>query len=479
MQIPFRLAIFVSLVLLTNPVAGEVAADTERSSTEPSTAEQSILLIDGGLVLTFDDAGTVIEDGAVAVRDGAIVAVGASSELAPLYPDARIVDAAGRIVMPGLVNAHAHVPMTLFRGIADDLELMDWLQDHIFPAEARFVDEEFVRWGTRLACLEMLRGGVTAFADMYYFEDAIAEETEACGMRAVLGQTVVDFPAPDFQTWDEGLVGTERFVERWKNHGRIVPAVAPHAAYTVSGEHLLAAFRLAERHDVPYLIHVAESLSEIEQVRAAHGRSTVEYLAGLGVLKGRMLAAHVIWPTEGEIGLLADAGVGAAHCPESNMKIAAGISPVPRLLEAGVAVGLGTDGAASNNDLDLWSEMDTAAKLHKVANHDPTVLPAETVLGMATRGGAEALGLGDVTGSLEVGKRADLIVVRTEGVHQTPWYDPHSLLVYSTHSSDVETVLVDGQVVVRDGVVLTVDEESVRAKAAEYRDRILAADSSE
>ena len=440
------------------------------------TAGGSTLLIDGGTVLTLDDAGTVIPDGAVAIRDGTLVAVGPSTELAGRYPEAEVLDARGRIVMPGLVNAHTHVPMTLFRGIADDLELMDWLQDHIFPAEARFVDEEFVRWGTRLACLEMLRGGITAFADMYYFEDAIAEETEACGLRAVLGQTVVDFPAPDFKTWDAGLAGAETFLERWKDHGRIVPAVAPHAAYTVSGEHLQEAFRLAEKHDVPYLIHVAESLTEIEQVRAAHGRSTVEYLAGLGVLGDRMLAAHVIWPTDGEIGLLAKSGVGVAHCPESNMKIAAGIAPVPRLLVAGVDVGLGSDGAASNNDLDLWSEMDTAAKLHKVANHDPTLLPAETVVRMATRGGAAALGLGDLVGSIEVGKRADLIVIRTDGVHQTPSYDPYSLLVYSTRASDVESVVVDGKIVVRGGDVLTVDEAAVRSRAAEYRARILAMD---
>lgn len=438
--------------------------------------DASTLVIHGGTVLALDAESEIIEDGAVVVRDGVIIAIGPSSALVERYPDAETIDATDRIVLPGLVNAHAHVPMTLFRGIADDLKLMDWLQKHIFPAEARFVDEEFVRWGTRLACLEMLRGGVTTLADMYYFEDAIAEEVEACGMRGVLGQTVVDFPAPDYKTWDEALAAADRFVERWKDHGRIVPAVAPHAIYTVSGEHLQEAFRLAERHDVPYLIHVAESLTEIEQSRAAHGRSTVEYLAGLGVLGDRMLAAHVIWPTEGEIGLLAEAGVGAAHCPESNMKIAAGIAPVPRLLAAGVDVGLGTDGAASNNDLDLWSEMDTAAKLHKVANHDPTVLPAETVLRMATQGGADALGLGKLVGSVEVGKRADLIVVRTDGLHQTPWYDPYSLLVYSTHASDVETVVIDGRIVVRDGRVLTVDEAAVRSKAAEYRDKIRSAD---
>jgi 5-methylthioadenosine/S-adenosylhomocysteine deaminase len=428
-----------------------------------------VLLLTGGTVVTMAAGQQVFDPGAVAVAGSRIVAVGEAAGVGARYPAARTLDTTGRIVLPGLVNAHTHVPMTLFRGLADDLELMDWLQEHIFPAEAKMVDEELVRWGTRLACLEMLRGGTTTFADMYYFEDAIAEEVERCGMRAVLGETLVDFPSPDHDTWEGAIEYTERFLERWRDHPRIVPAVAPHAPYTVSGEHLIAAHALAETHDAPLLVHLAEDKSEVRTIRERHGRGPVEYLSGLGVLSDRVLAAHVIWPTEGEMRLLAARGVGVAHCPQSNMKLAAGIAPVPRLLELGVAVGLGTDGPASNNDLDLWDEMDTAAKLHKVALGDPTAMDARTTLRLATLGGAEALGLASEIGSLEVGKRADLVVVRTDGYHQTPWFDPYSLLVYSTKASDVESVMVEGEWVVRDGSVRTVDEQAVRKRVATYR----------
>jgi 5-methylthioadenosine/S-adenosylhomocysteine deaminase len=434
-----------------------------------SQEEPPVLLLTGGTVVTMDAGQQVFDPGAVAVAGSRIVAVGEAAGVGARYPAARTLDTTGRIVLPGLVNAHTHVPMTLFRGLADDLALMDWLQEHIFPAEAKMVDEELVRWGTRLACLEMLRGGTTTFADMYYFEDAIAEEVERCGMRAVLGETLVDFPSPDHDTWEGAIEYTERFLERWRDHPRIVPAVAPHAPYTVSGEHLIAAHALAETYDAPLLVHLAEDKSEVRTIRERHGRGPVEYLSGLGVLSDRVLAAHVIWPTEGEMRLLAARGVGVAHCPQSNMKLAAGIAPVPRLLELGVAVGLGTDGPASNNDLDLWDEMDTAAKLHKVALGDPTAMDARTTLRLATLGGAEALGLATEIGSLEAGKRADLVVVRTDGYHQTPWFDPYSLLVYSTKASDVESVMVEGEWVVRDGAVRTVDEQAVRKRVATYR----------
>ncbi len=435
------------------------------------------LVVSGGTVVTFDPEGTVIAGGAVAVVEGRIAAVGPAAAVERAFPAAERIDARGAIVMPGLINAHTHAPMVLFRGLADDLELMDWLENHIFPAEAAHVDEEFVRAGTRLACLEMLRGGITTFADMYYFEDAIAEEAERCGMRAVLGETLIDFPAPDHATWEAALAYTRRFAERWRAHPRIVPAVAPHAAYTVSAEHLVAAHALAAELDVPLLIHLAEDRAETERVRARTGRTSIGYLDGLGVLDARMLAAHVVWPSPEEIELLARRGVGVAHCPQSNMKIAAGVAPVPALLAAGVAVGLGTDGAGSNNDLDLWQEIDTAAKLHKVAALDPTVLPAREALALATIEGARALDLDREIGSLEVGKRADLIVVRADGVHQQPQRpadNPYSLLVYSTRASDVETVIVDGRVVVRDRRVLTLDEAEVVAAAAALRARVAA-----
>ncbi len=441
----------------------------------PPTAADGVWLVDGGLVIAMDETGTVIPGGAVAIRGQRIEAVGAAADLARRFPGARRLDASGRIVMPGLINAHTHVPMTLFRGFADDLDLKGFLYGRIFPAEAKFVDEEFVRWGTRLACLELLRGGVTTFADMYYFEDAIAEEAARCGMRAVVGETLIDFPAPDNKSWADALAYTERFVQRWRGHPLITPAVAPHATYTVSADHLREAHALAAKHGVPMLMHLAEARSEVEFVLEKHGKGPVEYAAGLGILDDRVLAAHMIFPTSEEIALLAQRKVGVAHCPQSNMKGASGVAPVPALLAAGVAVGLGTDGAASNNDLSLWEEVDTAAKLAKVTTGSPTVLDARTALAMATRMGAKAIGLQHEIGSLEAGKRADVILVRTDSLHQIPSYDPYSLLVYATKACDVDTVIVDGNVVMAAGRVLTLSEAPVRERAAAYAERIAAA----
>jgi 5-methylthioadenosine/S-adenosylhomocysteine deaminase len=439
-------------------------------------AADDVWLVDGGLVIAMDEAGTVIPGGAVAIRGSRIEAVGTAAALAVRFPGARRLDATGRIVMPGLIDAHTHVPMTLFRGVADDLDLKGFLYGHIFPLEARFVDEEFVRWGTRLACLELLRGGVTTFVDMYYFEDAIAEEAARAGMRAVVGETLIDFPAPDHKNWEAAIAYTERFLTRWQGHPLITAAVAPHATYTVSPEHLKEAHALAVRHQAPLLIHLAEAQSEIDTIKQKYGKGSVEYVAGLGLLDGRVIAAHMIWPSPAEIALLAERHIGVVHCPQSNMKVASGVAPVTALLAAGVAVGLGTDGAASNNDLSLWEEMDTAAKLQKVTTGNPTALPARTALAMATRLGAQAIGMQREIGSLEPGKRADLILVRTDGLHQIPSYDPYSLLVYSTKASDVDTVIIDGQVVMAAGRVLTVNEAAVRERTAAYQQRIAAAD---
>ncbi len=451
------------------PIAcGEATREAE--STAPA-AEETWLLA-GGTVVTLDAAGTLIEDGAVAIRGSRIEAVGDAAELRARFPRAVVRSSAGRIVLPGLVNLHGHAPMTLFRGLADDLPLTEWLEQVIFPAEAEHVDEGFVRWGTRLACLEMLRGGTTTFVDMYYFEDAIAEEAERCGMRAVVGQTLIDFPAPDNKTWAEAIAYTERFVERWRGHERITPAVAPHAPYTVSAEHLQQAHELAARYDVPMIMHLAEDLSEVESILELTGLRPIDYVDQLGILDHRVLANHVVWPSASEIELLAARGVGVAHCPQSNMKVAAGVAPVARMLAAGVAVGLGTDGAASNNDLDLWEEIDTAAKLQKLVHSDPTVLPAAEALRMATMGGARALGMADQIGSLEAGKLADLIVVDPSGFHQQPLYDPYSALTYSTKAADVDTVIVAGRVLVEGGRVLSLDESEVRRRVAEYRERL-------
>ncbi len=434
--------------------------------------ESETLMISGGSVVTVDGQDTVIENGAVAIVAGEIVAVGEQAVLEEAFPQARHIDARGGLILPGLINTHTHVPMTLFRGLADDLPLMEWLQEHIFPAEKEHVNEEFVRLGTQLACAEMLRGGTTTFVDMYYFEDAMAEEVDACGMRAILGETLIDFPAPDHPTWDEAYSYTRTFIERWSDHPRITPAVAPHAPYTVAPEHLVAAHQLASELDAPMLIHLAEDRAEITTIQERYNTTPVRHLDQLGILDDRVIAAHMVWPDEEEIDLLAERGVGVAHCPQSNMKVAAGISPVPAMLIAGVTIGLGTDGPASNNDLNLWEEMDTAAKLHKVHQFDPTVISAREAFRMATIDGARALDLDHLVGSIEVGKRADLIVVETSGLHQIPASDPYSLLVYSTKASDVTTVIVDGELVVENAEVLTLDERALRSTALDLRQAI-------
>jgi 5-methylthioadenosine/S-adenosylhomocysteine deaminase len=472
-----RLAALATSLVLASCSADSARLESTGSSNlelDEGANESESLVVTGGTVVTLDDSDTVIESGAVAVVEGRIAAVGTEQEIRQRFPEAREISAGGGIIMPGLVNTHTHIPMTLFRGLADDLELMDWLENHIFPAEAAFVDEEFVRWGTKLACLEMLRGGTTTFVDMYFFEDEIAEEVDRCGMRALLSQTLFDFPAPDNQTWEETISAIRVFVDRWRDHPRITPVVAPHAPYTVSGEHLVEAFALATELDVPMNIHLAEDEDEVITIKEKTGMTSVQYVDSLGILDDRVIAAHMVWPTVSEIEILAANAVGIAHCPQSNMKVSAGIAPVPEMIAAGVAVGLGTDGTASNNDLNLWEEIDTAAKLHKVDTLDPTVIPARTALRMATIDGARAIGLEDQIGSLEVGKWADLIVVGTDGIHQQPYYDVYSLLVYSTKASDVRLAMVAGQVLMQDGEVLTVDAERVLAKAWEYQGRIAA-----
>jgi 5-methylthioadenosine/S-adenosylhomocysteine deaminase len=445
--------------------------------TGETAARAAGLVVTNGTVVTMDAAGTVIEHGAVAVVDGEIAAVGAAAEIEAAHPEAERIDAHGGIILPGLINAHTHAAMVLFRGLVDDLDLMEWLEQYIFPAEAEHVDEEFVRVGTRLACLEMLLGGTTTVVDLYYYEDAVAEEIERCGMRGVLGQTVIGFPAPDFATVDEALAAIRRFAARWRGHPRIVPAVAPHALYTLSAEQMTAAHALAAELDLPMLTHMAEDRAEIERVRERTGKSSIPVFDQLGALDQRVLGAHVVVAAPDEIALLAERGVGVAHCPQSNMKVGAGAAPVPAMIAAGVAVGIGTDGAGSNNDLDLWDEIDTAAKLHKLAAGDPETLDARQALALATRDGARAIDLEDEIGSLEPGKRADLVVVSVDGAHQQPQRplpNPYSLLVYATTASDVETVIVEGRVVVRDRVVTTLDQEQVFAQAAAQRARLAA-----
>lgn len=439
----------------------------------PAMARERVdLVISGGIIVTMDARASVIDDGAVAIRRGRIVAIGRRSEIASRYVAPRTIDARGRAVIPGLINTHTHVPMTLFRGIADDLELNEWLTKYIFPAEAKNVDQSFVRVGTRLGLAEMIRGGTTTYCDMYYFEDAIAEETARAGMRAVLGETVIDFPAPDNKTFAAALGYAERFVQRWQGHRLIVPAIAPHAPYTVSEDHLKEVRALADRLNAPVIIHVAETRKEVADIMQQKGTTPVQYLARIGFLNGRTTAAHLVHVNDDDIALLKKLDVGVAHNPQSNMKLASGIAPVPKMLAAELAVGLGTDGAASNNDLNMWEEMDTAAKLHKVATFDPRVVSARQALWMATAGGARALHLERETGTLEVGKRADIVIVDLDRLHQTPRYDIYSHLVYATKASDVRTVIVDGRVLMRDRRLLTLDEAAIRREARQWQRRI-------
>jgi 5-methylthioadenosine/S-adenosylhomocysteine deaminase len=408
----------------------------------------------------------------VAVDGGRLAAVGADAEVDARFRGREVIDARGGIVMPGLVNAHTHAAMVLFRGIADDLKLMEWLQQYIFPAEKNNVTAEFVRAGTRLAALEMIRSGTTTFVDMYYFEDQAAEACREAGLRGVLGSTLIEFPAPDNKTIPDALAYAERFLRRWANDPLVVPAVAPHSTYLARPETLKAARALADRYRAPILVHLSESPDEQAQVRARYGRTPTEQLQELGILRPGVLGAHGVWLTASDRRVLKQGGVGVAHCPQSNMKLASGAAPVRDMLAEGMRLGLGTDGAASNNDLDMFEEMLTAALLAKHAAGDPTVAPAPAVLEMATLGGARALGMEDRIGSLEPGKRADLVVVGLDEPRLHPLYDPVSHLVYVAKGADVRDVVVEGRVIMRDRRVLTLDEKVVIAEADRLRDQV-------
>ncbi|HEY0320210.1 MAG TPA: amidohydrolase [Pyrinomonadaceae bacterium] len=430
------------------------------------------LIVRGGPFVTMDATRRVIEDGAVAIQGGRIVAIGKRSEIDSKYTARETINAPGKAVIPGLINTHTHIPMTLFRGLADDLDLQEWLTKYIFPAEAKNVTEDFVRTGTQLGLAEMIRGGTTTYCDMYYFEDAIADETAKAGVRGVLGETVIDFPVADNKTNAEAMAYVEKFVKNWQGHPLITPAIAPHAPYTVSEEHLKAVRAFSDRTGAPIVIHVAETRKEVEDLLKSKGARAVVYLARIGFLNNRVIAAHVVWVNQEEIALLKSLGVGVAHNPQSNMKLAAGVAPVPQMLAADLAVGLGTDGAASNNDLNMWEEMDTAAKLHKVTSGDPKVVSALQAFEMATIRGARALHLDNQIGSLEVGKRADLCIVDLDDLSQTPLYNIYSQLVYATKAYDVRTVIIEGRVLMRDRNLLTLDESGIKMRARAFRERI-------
>src|SRR5438876_1924113 len=472
------------LVLESLPLQPLVAAQSpakhkhaQRPTKQKSVAEPIWdLVITGGMVVTMDRPHRIFDKGIIDAQGDLIVAVEPSTRAAIeqyVHAAKQLIDAKGKLVLPGFINGHTHAAMTLLRGLKDDVTLEEWLTKSIFPAEAKNVNEEFVRWGTRLAAAELIRGGVTTFADMYYFEDAVAEETKAAGMRGALGETILDFPAPDNKTNDAMLEYTEKFLKRWQGDSLIHAAVAPHSIYTDSEKTLKDSAALARKYNAPILIHVGETKKELNDSREKNGTTPVQYLDKLGILGPDVLAAHCVWVDETDRKILAQRQVGCAHNPSSNIMLASGVAPVIEERAAGIAVGLGTDGpAGSNNDLNLMEEMDLAAKLQKITKMDPRALSAQAVVEMATIEGARALHMDKEIGSLETGKKADLILIGLDAPNAVPMYDVYAQLAYTLKGSDVETVIIGGRVVMRDKKLLTVDEPAAIAKAREFRIKI-------
>jgi 5-methylthioadenosine/S-adenosylhomocysteine deaminase len=429
------------------------------------------------IVLTMDEKLTQYDPGAVAVKGDSIVAVGFEAELKKEYKANEAIDCGGKILMPGLVNAHTHVPMTLIRGLADDLRLDVWLMGYMLPVERQFVSPEFVRLGTLIACAEQIRSGVTTFNDMYFFEDDIAQATADAGMRAVCGESIMKYPAPDAPSYDDSLAYAREFIKKWKGHPLIVPAIAPHAPYSTNPEIIRACVDLAKEFDVPLHIHISETAFEVENMRKEQGMPVIPYVKKLGLFEAKVIAAHCVHIDSGEIRTLQHANAGVSHNPSSNLKLASGFAPVAKMLAEGLNVGIGTDGPASNNDLDMFEEVRLASFVAKAASNDPTILPAATTLTMATRLGAKALHLGDITGSLEAGKRADLILVDTNPLHNTPRFkrDPqnaYAQLVYASKSTDVTDVMVNGKWLMRDHKLLTIDEKELITQARDLAVKI-------
>lgn len=436
-------------------------------------AQRVDLIVSADKVVTMDASRRVIDHGAVAVQGGKIVAVGPRAEIDRDYTAAKRIDRGDAILAPGLINTHTHAAMSLLRGIADDRKLQDWLEHFIFPAEAKNVSADFVKWGTRLAVLEMMLSGTTTYTDMYYFEDGVAQVTKAAGMRAVLGQTIIGFPAPDSKTPQQTLALTERFLEKWKNDPLIVPAVAPHAIYTNSAETLTAAAKLADKYGMPLVIHVSETKKENDDAAAQHHMTPTEWLESNHAIAKKTVFAHGVWMTAHDREIAKQHNVGIAHCPTSNLKLSSGVLPLVEFEKAGIAVGLGPDGpAGSNNDFDLLEEANLAALLAKGTTLDPQVIPAQTAFAMATIGGARAIHLGDRIGSLEVGKQADLITVATTAPHAIPHHDVYSMLVYDLKGSDVQDVVIDGKVTVEARKPLTLNPGEILSKAEQIRKQV-------
>jgi len=435
------------------------------------------LILKNAIVLTMDGDYQIFDPGAVVVRGDNIIAVGSERKVLQDYPDAEQFDCGGKVLMPGLVNAHTHVPMTLLRGLADDLRLDVWLLGYMMPVEREFVSPDFVQLGTKIACAEMIRSGITSFADMYYFEEDVARATAASGMRAVCSQSVLKFPTPDAHSYEESLAYARDYIQRWKDHPLITPSIAPHAVYTTTEEILRTCAEIAMEYDVPLHIHIAETSFEVENFRREQGMPIVPYIKKLNLLDAKVLAAHCVHLDDGEMRTFEHYNTGVAHNPSSNMKLASGIAPIKRMLDLGLNVGIGTDGPASNNDLDMFEEIRLASFLAKGSSGDPTALPARQTLAMATRFGAAAMHIGNLTGSLEVGKRADLILVDISVLHNSPRFRRDSLgayaqVVYAAKAVDVTDVMVNGVWLMRDHQLTTINETELLKQADEYARKI-------
>ncbi|MBC2714030.1 MAG: amidohydrolase [Desulfobacteraceae bacterium] len=432
--------------------------------------KETDILITNGIVMTMNSNETVIPNGAVAISGDRIADIGPCDKFSNCRAG-KVIDAKNGIIMPGLINTHTHASMSCFRGLADDLHLMTWLNDYIFPAESK-LNYEKVKIGALLACAEMILSGTTCFADMYLFEDAVAEAAKAAGVRAVVGEVLYDFPSPSYGLIEEGFVYTENLIKKWKNDPLITVAVEPHSPYLCAPDLLIRAGDLSNEYEVPLIIHVAETQTEVSTIFERYGKTPIAHLAEIGVLSPFLLACHCVALTDKDIEQMAFYDVKVSHNPESNMKLASGIAPVPEMMDAGVCVGLGTDGCTSNNNIDMFLEMDTAAKIHKVNTLDPTVMDAKTVLKMATRDAAKALGLENLTGSLVPGKKADVIVIDTNKPHLTPMYNLHSHLVYAAGGNDVDTSIINGQVVMENRQLLTLDIAKVMADVNQVADEV-------
>ena len=442
-----------------------------------AAADAADLIVRGDYVLTMDETQPLLEDGAVVILGDRILAIGPWAEIAKNHRGAEVVPGKGRIVMPGLINGHTHSAMTLFRGMIDDLGLQSWLNDYVFPMERRFIDPEFIRIGSELACWEMIQGGTTSFVDMYFYPEVIAGVVDRCGLRAIINAPHIDYPSPRFEGWDDSFAAAVAFVKDWQGrHPRITPGFAPHAPYTVSPEHIALTATVARELGAPISIHLAEDPSEVAYIWEHFETTPIQHVASTGLFETQVIGAHMVQLDEKDIAIVAAAGtVGPIHNPTSNMKLGAGVSPVAAMIDAGINVGLGTDGAASNNDLDMWEEIRLAALLHKLKAADPTAVPAPMALAMATRMGAAAVGLDDRVGQLRVGMQADLIQVDFSRLRQEPLYDVYSHLVYVLDSQDVVTTIVAGRILMREGRVLSLDGEALRADVRRKRDEIRAA----